>query len=91
MINDVLNAIHHLLPDRLFILLPSHADPELVIYSDDYKAVVRADDGMPVFVVLHRRDGSLVTWGEGRNVLDAAEQAVNILDRNHQVTREKAA
>lgn len=91
MINDVLNAIHHLLPDRLFILLPNRSDPELVIYSDDCKAVVRADDGMPVFVVLHRGDGSLITWGEGRTVLDAAQQALNVLDRNHSAGAGKAA
>ena len=90
MINEVLNAIHQLLPDRLFILLPNHTDPELVIYSDAYKAVVRADDGLPVFVVLDRRDGKLMTWGEGRDVIDAAQQAVDVLDKNQGAPRRAA-
>lgn len=85
MINEVLSAIHQLLPGRFFMLLPNGTNPELVIYSQQFKAVVRADDNLPVFVVMHRSDGKLMTWGEGRTVLDAAQQAVHVLE-----TRESA-
>ena len=91
MINEVLAAVHHLLPERLFILLPNSTDPELVIYSEEFKAVVRTDETLPVFVVMSRQNGKLITWGEGRTVLDAAQQAVHVLELSQPSRIRKAA
>lgn len=80
MINEVLAAIQDTLPERIFILLPNNSDPDLVIYSDECKATVRVDNNLPVFVVVGRQDGRLVTWGEGASVMDAARQAMVVLE-----------
>ena len=80
MVNEILSAIHHVLPDRIFILLPDRATPELVIYSERCKAVVRTDENLPVFVVISRQDGKLITWGECQTVADAAQQAMRVLE-----------
>ena len=80
MVNEILSAIHPLLPDRLFILLPDRSTRELVIYSEECKAVVSTDESLPVFVVINRRDGKLVARGEGQTIIDAARQAVDVLE-----------
>ncbi len=80
MINEVLAAIHPLLPERVFILLPNDTEPDLIIYSDKYKATVHFDSNLPVFVVVNRNDGTLLTWGEGLTVTDATRQAMSVLE-----------
>jgi len=92
MVNEILSAIHPLLPDKLFILLPDRSTPELVIYSERCKAVVRTEESLPVFVVINRDDGKLVAWGEGQTVVDAARQAVELLQtmRVEQIQRKAA-
>jgi hypothetical protein len=79
MIDEVLAAIHDMLPERIFILLPNNADPDRVLYSDEWKATVRIDNDLAVFVVVGRHDGELMTWGEGTSVVDATWQAVDVL------------
>ncbi len=87
MINEVLSAIHPLLPERVFILLPSDTEPDLVIYSDQYKATIHLDVSLPVCVVVNRNDGRFFTWGEGLTVADAARQAMDVLQREVAVSR----
>lgn len=91
MINEVLAAIHDMLPERIFILLPNNSDPDLVLYSDECKATVRIDNNLPVFVVVGRHDGKLLTWGEGTSVMDATRQAVGVLRSNSLIRRGSAA
>jgi hypothetical protein len=90
MVNEILSAIHHLLPDRIFILLPDKATPELVFYSEECKAVVRTDESLPVFVVINRLDGKMIAWGEGQTITDAARQAMTILEAMQQERRHAA-
>ncbi len=90
MINEVLAAIHPLLPERVFILLPNNTEPDLVVFTDKYKATIHYDNNLPVFVIVNRSDGRLVTWGEGVTIADAAQQAMNMLSQS-QESRGKAA
>ena len=90
MINEVLAAIHEMLPERIFILLPNNSDPDLVLYSQECKATVRVDSNLPVFVVVGRNDGKLVTWGEGVSVMDATQQAVRALQSGTLMSKKAA-
>ncbi len=79
MITDLLRAIDSTLPGHIFILLPGRDNPELTLYTAEYKATVRTDDELPVYVVTRRDTGKLITWGEGRDSADAMEQALAVL------------
>lgn len=79
MINEVLQAVGDVLPERLFWLLPGKENPELTIYTRDAAACVRVDENLPVFVVTSRHTGTLMTWGEGDDVMDALSLALQAL------------
>lgn len=87
MINEVLAAIQPVLSERVLILLPNESEPDLVIYNGQYKATVKFDSNLPVFVVVNRNDGSLLTWGEGLTVTDATRQAMSVLESSQVVQR----